>query len=171
MSSPALNSTETCLEPLRLSLDVGFEQATAQLRLAAAVLAGVAGIWLAWVEQSMWLRITALASAAFAARWIAGFRKTQRTARAAAAHFLEITTQRVTLAAGTHQRSVPFDRVQRIELDEDRLTVVMRMTDGEELVIEPVYGGLGLRELGETLQRYLSWQRSRNVAGCTERNP
>lgn len=159
MSSPA---AETSLQPLRLKLDVALEQSNAQLRLAAAVVAGVAGIWLAWVEHTVWLRLTALVSAAFAARWIMKFRSTARLARSAPegyGHFLEITTQRVTLATGTGQRVVPLASVARIELDEDRLAVVLCLLDGEELAIEPVYGSLGLHDLGDTLQRYLSAQR------------
>jgi hypothetical protein len=155
-------------------LDVELEQSNAQLRLVAAVLAAAAGIWLVWVEHSVWLRLTALASVAFAVHWTLGFRKTSRVTQAAARHFLEISTQRLTLASGASERTIAFERVQRIELDEDRLAVVLRMDSGEELAIEPMYGGLDLRGLGETLQRYLDSQRAVNVAekvpGCTERN-
>jgi hypothetical protein len=155
-------------------LDVELEQSNAQLRLFAAVLAAGAGIWLIWVDRNLWLRLTALASVAFAVHWTLGFRKTSRVTQAAARHFLEIDNQRLTLASGASERSIAFERVQRIELDQDRLAVVVRMDSGEELAIEPMYGGLDLHELGETLQRCLVSQRAVNVAekapGCTERN-
>jgi hypothetical protein len=162
---------ETRLQPLRLTLDAGHEQTNAQLRLAAAVIAGGGGVWLACVEQSMWLRLTALAGVLFAARWIASYRKALRTTRDASLHFIEITTQRVTLANGSNQRTIASERIERIELDEDRLAVVLCLDHGEDVVIEPVYGGLGLRELGETLQRYLSAKPGDFRPGCTELNP
>jgi hypothetical protein len=141
-------------------LDAGLEQSNAQLRLAAAAIAAVAGVWLAWVEHGVWLRLTALVSVAFAARWAWGFRNAARVAQHAGAHFLEITTQHLTLARGAHTRVIPLSDVARVELDEDRLVAVLHLHSGEDLAIEPVYGGLGLRDLAETLQRYLSSQRA-----------
>ena len=150
------------LQPVRLVLDVGLEQTNAQLRLAAAVVAAFAGIWLAWVEHGVWMRLTALVSVVFAARWAWGFLKLRaaRVAQHADAHFLEITSQHVTLARGAQPRVIPFAQVDRIELDEDRLVAVLHLHSGDELAIEPVYGGLGLRDLAETLQRYLGSQRA-----------
>ena len=167
------NGVETSREPLRLLLDVETEQASARLRLAAAVIALLAGAWLAWVAagSSAWLGVVALASVAFALRWMVGYRKVKRVASSAAAHYLEITSERVTLATGAEHRSIPRESVARIELDDDRLAVVMILVTGEELVIEPIYGGLGLRDLGETLQRYLDPLRSPLDPGCTELNP
>jgi len=158
-------TTETPLQPLRLMLDRADVRGSARVRLAAAVVAGAASAWLIWVEQSIVLRLLALAGAAFAVRWIIGYRKTGRSLSAADAHYLEITKDRLTVADGTHPRSIPATQIERIELDEDRLVVVLRLEGGEELPIEPVYGGLGLRDLAETLQQYVS---ARAGAGCTE---
>jgi hypothetical protein len=151
-------------------LDIEHEQTDARVRLSAAVVAGVAGLWLAWVETSVWPRIAALVSWLFAARFIASYRKARRLAQDTSAHYLEITTERVTLAQGdrAEQRSIPFERVTRIELDEDKIAVVLRAGDAEELSVEPVYGGLGLRELADTLHRY---SQARSGLGCTEQNP
>lgn len=168
MSSTTVQRTDVAPEPLRLMLDIAHEQTDARVRLSAAVIAAGAGLWLAWVETSVWLRIAALVSLAFAARFIASYRKVKRLAPTASAHYLEITTERVTLADGAGERSMPFERITRIELDEDRIAVVLRAGEAEELSVEPVYGGLGLRELAETLQRY---QRAHSGLGCTELNP
>jgi hypothetical protein len=154
-------------------LDVESEQSSARLRLGAAAIALLAGAWLAWVAagSSAWLGVVALASVAFALRWVFGYRKVKRMTSRAAAHYLEITSERVTLATGVEHRSIPRESISRIELDDDRLVVVLRLTTGEELAIEPIYGGLGLRDLGETLQRYLDPLRGRRDPGCTELNP
>jgi hypothetical protein len=146
-------------------LDIAHEQTDARVRLSAAVVATGAAVWLAWVDTSVWLRVLALVSLLFAARFIASYRKVKRTAADTAAHYLEITTERVTLAEGAGQRSIPFERVTRIELDEDKIAVVLRADEAEELSVEPVYGGLGLRELADTLQRY---RQARAGLGCTD---
>lgn len=146
-------------------LDIAHERTDARVRLSAALVAAGAGVWLAWVDTSVWLRVLALVSLLFAARFIASYRKVQRTATNTAAHYLEITTERVTLAEGAVQRSIPFERVTRIELDEDKIAVVLRADDAEELSVEPVYGGLGLRELADTLHRY---SQARSGLGCTD---
>jgi predicted RNA-binding protein len=149
-------------------LDITHEQTDARVRLSAAVIAAGAALWLAWVETSVWLRIAALVGLLFAARFVASYRKVRRVAQTASAHYLEITTERVTLADGAGERSMPFDRVTRIELDEDRIAVVLRAGEAEELSVEPLYGGLGLRELAATLHRY---HQAHAGLGCTERNP
>jgi hypothetical protein len=161
-------TTETSLQPLRLTLDRDEIRVTARMRLVAAVVTGVAAIWLAWVERSIGFRLLGLTGGLFAARWLLVYRNAARTVSSADAHYLEITTERLTVASGAQQRAIPLEHVERIELDEDRLVVVLRLGSGEELPIEPVYGGLGLRDLAETLERYLS---ARPRLGCTELNP
>jgi hypothetical protein len=161
-------TTETTLQPLRLPLDRDDIQVTARVRLVAAVITAAAAIWLAWVERSIWLRLVAAAGGVFAARWLLVYRRSANAVSPTDAHYLEITMERVTVASGAQQRAIPMAQVERIELDDDRLVVVLRLGNGEELPIEPVYGGLGLRDLAETLERYLS---ARARLGCTELNP
>ena len=159
MSGSTVQSTDVALEPLLLRLDIAHEETNARVRLSAAIVAAGAGAWLAWVTTSTWLRVTALLSLLFAARFIASYRKVRRLAANSSAHYLEITTERVTLTEGLgagekpEEKTIPFEHVTRIELDEDRIAVVLHAAN-EQLVIEPVYGGLGLRELAETLHRY-----------------
>jgi hypothetical protein len=168
MSPATVQRTDVALAPLRLMLDIAHEQTDARVRLTAAGVAAGAGVWLAWVETSVWLRVTALVSLLFAARFVASYRKVRRTLTNTSAHYLEITTERVTLARAHELQSVPFERVTRIELDEDKIAVVLRAGDAEALSVEPVYGGLGLRELADTLHRY---RQAHSALGCTEQNP
>jgi hypothetical protein len=141
--------------PLRLTLDTASERAHASLRMAAAFIALAAGVWLAAVDGRFWLRATALASIVFALRWLQVLRAARAALTDGAGHYLEITDDQVVLADGAKQRTVPRADVRAVLLDDDRLVVVLRLASGEELPIEPRYGGLKLRELGETLQRAL----------------
>ena len=51
------------------------------------------------------------------------------------------------------ERSVPWTRVETIEVDEERLVVRVAIEDEDDLVIEPQYGGLGAYDLAEALER------------------
>jgi hypothetical protein len=169
------DEADTLSAPLRLMLDVETEESNAHLRLGAAALAVLGGAWLLWVERTEpnWVLIlVALASIVFALRWLTAYRKQRVVTATAAAHYLEITAERVILAEGSHQRSISCERIRAIELDEDRLAVVLRLYTGDTVVIEPVYGGLGLRELGETLHRRLQIgeRGGGDDPGCTELN-
>ena len=141
--------------PLTLPLDISGERAQARVRVTAAWLAMAAGIWLAAVDAAVWLRVTALTSVAFSVRWL----MVQRAARAALSdptqHYLEITREHLVIAEGSSQRTIARQEIRAIELDEDRLVVVVRLLDGQAQTIEPRYGKLGPRELGETLVRVL----------------
>jgi hypothetical protein len=165
MANTEPDPSEIAAQPIRLMLDTQSELTHARLRSAAAVLALCAGAWLAWVEGRWWLRVTAFVSLAFAMRWLS----TQRAAFAALAesepHYLEIAVDKLTIAAGPNVRVVPRDAVRAVELDDDRLVVLLCLQNGEELAIEPRYGRLTLRELGETLQRALCAHAHRGAPG------
>jgi hypothetical protein len=142
-------------QPVRLMLDTPGERTLARIRVAAAVLALIGGVWLAWVEVGTWLRLTALASVAFALRWLSLQSGARATLADPQAHYLEISTDQLVIAAGAEKRTIMRDNVQAVELDDDRLVVVLRLRGGEELAIEPRYGDLTLRELGQLLHRGL----------------
>ena len=165
MSSADPNPSEKPASALRLELDGDVERDQARLRLVAAIVALLAGAWLAWVADAWWLRLTGMASVLFSARFAQKARAARAAERDAGAHYLEITADHVTLADGATQRTVARERVQAVELDEDRLIVVLRLSGGEELPIEPRYGGLPPRELGETLRRALWAPAHRDAPG------
>ena len=165
MSNTDPNPSEKAAPALRLGLDREGERDQGRMRLCAAIVALLAGAWLAWVADAWWLRLTGLASVLFSARFAQKARAARAAEQDAGAHYLEITADHVTLAEGATQRTVPREHVQAVELDEDRLIVVLRLHGGEELPIEPRYGGLPPRELGETLRRALWAPAHRDAPG------
>jgi len=152
-------------QPLRLMLDTQSERMLARIRIAAALIALAAGVWLAWVEGRLWLRLTALTSVAFALRWLTSQSAARATLADPQAYYLEIAPEQVVIAAGTERRTVARSSVQAVELDNDRLVVVLRLQGGEELAIEPRYGDLNLRELGQVLHRALCAPAHRDAQG------
>jgi hypothetical protein len=149
--------------PLRLMLDTANERVLAGIRLGAAVIALAAGVWLAWVEGRWWLRLTAFASVAFALRWFTSLRAARAALADSSGQYLEITSEHVVIAGLGSERKVARADVQAVELDNDRLVVVLRLKDGEAFPIEPRYGGFTVRELGEVLRRCL-WEQTHRDA-------
>jgi hypothetical protein len=165
MTTAKSDQAEPPQPPMRLMLDTQSERIHAHLRVAAALVALSAGAWLAWVEGRLWLRLTALASVAFALRWLTVQRAVRATLANPEAHYLEIIPGQVVIATGASQRTVSSESVQAVELDDDRLVVVLRLRSGEAVTIEPRYGDLDLRELGQALHRALCAPTHRDAPG------
>jgi hypothetical protein len=56
---------------------------------------------------------------------------------------------------GDEERQIPWDTIESITTDEEKLTVRIRVREGERLDIEPRYGGLGAHALEAELRRAL----------------
>jgi hypothetical protein len=67
---------------------------------------------------------------------------------------LELDDQGFVLCVQDAHMRVTWSEVRAIELDEDRLTVMVVCRDGREIAVEPRYPELPLRELGETIARF-----------------
>ncbi len=145
--------------PERLLVDVDSEQQAARLRLVAAGLALASGVWLVWVAQPLWLRGVGVVACAFAALWA------RRNVKQAAAHaaqpeaYLELGEDHLALVDGPSTRSLPLASIAAVELDDDRLVVVLRLHGGEPWLLEPRYRGIGLRELAQRVHRAVQAQR------------
>jgi hypothetical protein len=150
------NASEPVAEPLRLTLDLDAERAQARLRFGAALIALAGATWLSLVDGRIWPRIAAVLSALLAVRMVQGYRAAQGALANAAGHYLEITADQLVIAAGDTQQRIARDELAAIELDHDRLVVVLRCHDGSEIAIEPRYGGLTFEALGQTLQAALA---------------
>lgn len=51
----------------------------------------------------------------------------------------------------TPQPELPWAEIASVEVDEDRLVVLVRRTTGEPLVLEPVYDGVSVYELAQAV--------------------
>jgi hypothetical protein len=136
----------------RLEVDVAALRQAAWLRMLAALLSALSSLWLLAVTESWWLRAVALAGLAFAALWARAQRRVlgaevSRVSR----DYLELGEHHLAIVQQGQARSLSLASVRRIELDDDRLEVVLHLDSGEQLRLEPRYRGVGLRDLGKLL--------------------
>jgi hypothetical protein len=145
----------------RLMLDVREVRDRMRLRLLASLPAFLGGAWLVWIADSLLLRILAVAGLVFATVWVGLARRSIEQVARAGRHYLDIGTTGFTIHAGAQESYLAWSDIEAVEIDEDRLVVRLRVRGAAPLAVEPQYGGLGLRELAQTIER----GRSRSVAG------
>ena len=136
------------------------------MRLVAGFVALAGGLWLAAVQQGWIAGAVLLATAAFAWLWTRAFVAARRRIADPSRFYLELGASELVLAEGEDVQSVPWRSVERVEVDQDSLVVIVTCRDGQRLRIEPRYRGIGLQELGEVIHRA---HREANP-GCAEPN-
>jgi hypothetical protein len=121
--------------------------------LLATVPALVGGAWLAWIADSWLLHSLAAAGLIFATLWVVLARRSMKQLADAELHYLDIGDLTLQVRTGAQLQTLAWSDVEAVEIDEDRLVVLLRVRGAKPLAIEPMYGGLTLTELGMTLQR------------------
>lgn len=70
-------------------------------------------------------------------------------------HRLVLGPDALTLVEGDRERQIPWDAIESIATDEEKLVVRVCVQGEERLDIEPRYGGLGAHALEAELRRAL----------------
>lgn len=136
---------------MRFELDAGAERATANLRLFGAVVVSGCAIWMAASDPSALGWFFVIFAALFALGWTAAGMRGRRRARQTEGHFLEVRDDGLLLADGARRLQVPWNEVDTVDVDEDRLVIEVRRRTGDPIVVQPRYRGIGLHELGRVL--------------------
>ncbi|MEM9067819.1 MAG: hypothetical protein AAGE52_04910 [Myxococcota bacterium] len=84
--------------------------------------------------------------------WTAAFFRARSRARSADAHFLEVGPSAMRMARGRDPVEVTWAEVSCVRVDEERLVIWVDRHQGEPVRVEPVWRGVGLHELAETLR-------------------
>lgn len=103
-------------------------------------LVGVLGLFVSVV----WLRKAVV--------WLRNARRTAHRAPQANLHFLEVYEDGLLLSEGEHRVAVLWTQVEQVEVDEERLDVVVTRRDAPPLRIEPRYAGVEIHQLVRTLR-------------------
>lgn len=141
-------------EPFRtLPLDRESERAVRALRLTAAVVVLGGAVWLALVAGDPKLWVCSGAAFVASAVWLVMGLRAGRRIRDAERHRLDLDPHALRLLEGGVERRVPWGDVRHIEVDEERLVVRISIADGEPVVLEPRYGGLGVHDLEAAVRR------------------
>ncbi|MFW5920421.1 MAG: hypothetical protein ACOCUS_01175 [Polyangiales bacterium] len=139
-------------EPRRFELDVAAERSTGALRVVAALVVLLAAGWVAASDPGLVAGLVAALGALAALGWIAVGARSRRRMRARERWYLEVDRQGLRLARGGAPLEVPWESVESVEVDEERLVLRLRRRGAEPVEIPPVWRGIGLHELGDVLE-------------------
>jgi len=146
-----VSASPPVVAPVRFEVDRRDERQLAWLRLGAALLLLVCGLWLLWLPFTL-PRLVGLAGLIFALRFaklgFAGLRAGDGTL---STHYLALDRDGLRLAEGGPPRFVPWSDLQAIETDEDRLVLRLHEKGGDVIEVEPRYPDVGLEQLREAI--------------------
>lgn len=119
--------------------------AIAVVVIGAALVAGLARTWWAYL-----LAVGSLVAVRFWARRVVDARTEDR---ALSGTSLELGPDAITIPRhDSSTERLPWNELDRVEVDHEKLVVVLRTRAGAEVVIEPTFGGLGLEGLARRIE-------------------
>jgi hypothetical protein len=128
----------------------------ARLRIVAAVVSSLGAGLYALARPGPLAITVSLATVAASFAWAARVRRSVE--RATQETLLVLAPTGVTLAPNAE---LLWASVRGVEVDEDRLVVLVHRHDAEPLVIEPVYDGMSVYDLAALVDRCRSFGQSR----------
>ena len=143
----------------RFEVDPAGERSVGRLRLAAAVLASLGAIAMLLSSLPFVIMMVAVLALLVSAGWIAKARSSERRARTSEDHFLALYSRGFELGEGPARTWIAWERVTHIDVDEERLDIVVELQDRDPLRLEPRYPGVEIYQLMDTLRN--AW-RSQN---------
>ncbi len=155
-ATPSHTATEQSpdLGPLleRFEVDPGTERSVSRLRLVAAVLAGLGAIAMLLSELPFTMLLIAVLALLVSAGWIAKSRSIEKRARTPEEHFLALHKHGLLLREGAAITWVPWARITHIDVDDERLDIVLDWGEEAPLRLEPRYPGVEIYELMHRLR-------------------
>lgn len=142
---------------LVLAMDVRAERDVARLRLAGAITCGLGAVSIAVLQPTRIGYVVAVLAALASLGWTISFLRARRRRAVPTAYTLTLRDAGLELCEGTRTVSLAWDEVRAVEVDEDRLVVLVYRRDGAApLVLEPRYEGTSVYTLCELVaQRVL----------------
>ncbi len=153
-TSPASSSSEPASGVERLAFD-GAVHDVATTRRIAGVLVVIGAALLAALARTSWAYVVAALALVAARFWARRIAAASGEERALAARALELGERGVDIPRPDGSTShVAWTELRRIEIDHERLLVVLRLEGEREVEIEPSFGGLGLDALARRIEAH-----------------
>lgn len=127
----------------------------ARLRIVAAVLSSLGAGLYALARPGPFSIVVSVTVIAAGVAWAARARRTAE--RATLDTLLVLAPSGLTLAPGPE---IPWSVTTGVEVDEDRLVVVVHRSDGDPVILEPVYDGISVYDLAQRVERCRSFGQS-----------
>gem|GEM_PF-2733188 len=142
---------------LVLAMDVRAERDVARLRLAGAVTCGLCAASIAVLQPTRIGFAAAVMAALASLGWTVSFMRARRRRSVPTAYTLTLRDAGLELCEGTRTANVAWEDVHAVEVDEDRLVVLVHRRDGAPpLVLEPRYEGTSVYTLCELVAQRVS---------------
>jgi hypothetical protein len=156
------------LGPLRQRLQVAptDQRWLALVRGGSAALAALGSLALLAADVPVPVFLAALLGLLMSLLWIGQARRALRVARTVETHHLSIYRDGFVVAEGQRVTRVPFEQVRELAVDEERLDILVKLSTGESLRLEPRYPGLEIHDLVRTLHEARE-QAAHHVGGGT----
>lgn len=123
----------------------------ARVRTSAALLALLGASAMLLGKLPLPLFLVAVLAILLSLAWLAQARRVRKRAGDVRPAALVVHEQGMLLEEAERETFVPWREIARIEVDEERLDVVLTRNDGSLLRVEPRYAGVDIHELVRTL--------------------
>ena len=143
-------------------VDTAAIAAIGRFRLLGALACTASGVWIAFLGPELLGWTVAVLAWAISFFWMAAYLGSRRSVRREASQGLILDAEEVRWSHRGAPHSVNWADVESLEVDEDRLVLVVRTTDGTSKSIEPLYRGLSLYDMANRLQEHHGASQSRN---------
>lgn len=138
--------------PTRLVFDQSSAD-VARTRRAAIAAVVIGGALLAGLARTWWAYGLALLGLVAVRFWAQRVTTADVEQRALEGRALELDDEGLSIPrADGEPTRIAWRALDRVEIDHERLLVVLRLGDGSEAEIEPAFGGLGLDELARRIE-------------------
>lgn len=136
----------------RFEVDAATEHSLARLRFWAACLASVGAVAMLLSSLPFVIMLVAVLALLVSLGWMAKARSTEKRAKAPQDHFLALYASGLEVAEGPSRTWVLWDSVTHIDVDEERLDIVLERANEDPLRLEPRYPGVEIHDLMHTLR-------------------
>lgn len=145
---------------VRYDIDPRAELGLARLRTITAILALLGALAMLLGRVPVPVFIAALVAFLASAAWLSQARKARGRALNKAQFYLAVHARGIVLAEGAEPAWLPFRDISAIDIDEDRLDIVVERTTGAPVRLEPRYPGVAIHDLMHTLRN--AWLAARD---------
>ncbi|NOY93299.1 MAG: hypothetical protein GXP55_19100 [Deltaproteobacteria bacterium] len=155
MNSQPLTGRQVDVNADALELDIQAERSVSRLRLLAATLVGSSSLAILFGSPSTFGVVVGLLGLGASVGWVVAFRRSGARVRERDCYFLQLDDRGLRLARGGEPRELAWSEVRELQVDEERLVVVLQLRDGQTLDIPPIFRGYGLYEIEDLLKARL----------------
>jgi hypothetical protein len=137
----------------RLTLAVGAERAIGRFRLASAIVVLPASTYVLLGPHPFPAKALAFLGVLASIGYVVAFFRARARVRGSGAFHLDLADDGMTLCLAGRSASIGWSDIDDVDVDEERLMVVVRVHDGHTVDIPPVWEGVGLYDLAAMLRK------------------